>query len=84
MPVPELPILAFESASAFEAWLAANYLEPSGLWLKIAKKALGIPSVTHDEALDIALCYGWIDGHRKGFDDQFFIQKFTRPLGYRL
>jgi uncharacterized protein YdeI (YjbR/CyaY-like superfamily) len=78
MAVSELPILSFESAAAFEDWLAKNYAEPAGLWVKIAKKASGIPSVTHDEALDIALCYGWIDGQRKSFDDRYFIQKFTR------
>lgn len=61
----ELPVMAFASASAWEAWLAAHHAELGGVWLKIAKKASGIPSVTHDEALDVALCYGWIDGHNE-------------------
>jgi uncharacterized protein YdeI (YjbR/CyaY-like superfamily) len=50
------------------------------VWLKLGKKGTGIPSVTYEEALDVALCYGWIDGQKKGFDDQYWLQKFT-PRG---
>src|SRR3954447_12894824 len=73
----ELPVLTFASADAFEEWLAAEHERAPGVWLKIAKKASGIPSVTHAEALDVALCYGWIDGRRNAFDDRWFLQRFT-------
>jgi uncharacterized protein YdeI (YjbR/CyaY-like superfamily) len=71
------PVVAFESAEAWETWLDDNHATADGLWIKMAKKATGIPSVTHQEALDIALCYGWIDGQRNRFDDQWFLQRFT-------
>ena len=70
-------IIAFESQAVWESWLAENHDDQAGVWVKMAKKASGIPSVTHPEALDVALCYGWIDGQRDRFDDQWFIQKFT-------
>ncbi len=73
----ELPILPFESKKKFANWLAKNHDKSVGVWLKIAKKAAGIPTVTYAEALDVALCYGWIDGQRNGFDDRYFLQKFT-------
>lgn len=72
----DLPTLPFASA-AWERWLAKNHTKSNGLWIKIAKKETGIPSVTHDEALDVALCYGWIDGQRNPLDDKYFLQKFT-------
>jgi uncharacterized protein YdeI (YjbR/CyaY-like superfamily) len=75
---PELPVIAFDSEAAFELWLADNHEDPVGLWLKIAKKASGIESITHAEALDVALCFGWIDGQRRSFDDDYFLQKFTQ------
>lgn len=65
------------SAAEWQEWLAKHHSQPTGVWLKIAKKASGIPSVNYDEALDVALCYGWIDGHRKAFDESYFIQRFT-------
>jgi uncharacterized protein YdeI (YjbR/CyaY-like superfamily) len=71
------PVLAFESPAAWEEWLAREHASASAIWVKIAKKATGIPTVTHAEALDVALCYGWIDGQRKPFDDRWFIQRFT-------
>ena len=73
----ELPLLPFASASLWEQWLAEYHAQLDGVWIKVAKKASGIASVTHDEALDVALCYGWIDGQRKTYDSQFFLQKFT-------
>jgi uncharacterized protein YdeI (YjbR/CyaY-like superfamily) len=78
-PVPPAapPIQLFEDASAWETWLEANHTTPAGLWLKMSKKASGIASVTYDEALDTALCFGWIDGQRKTHDAQHFIQRFT-------
>ncbi len=66
----------FEDAAAWEKWLEANSAA-TGLWLKIAKKGSGIASVTYADALDVALCHGWIDGQKKGLDAQFFLQRFT-------
>lgn len=73
----ELPILSFPSQSKFTDWLDKNHDKSNGLWLKIAKKDSGIPTVTYLEAIDVALCYGWIDGQKKGFDEKYFLQKFT-------
>lgn len=76
MAAPELPIEHFADAVAWERWLE-RHAQSAGLWLKIAKKDAGIPSVTYAEALDVALCHGWIDGQKKGLDAQFFLQRFT-------
>ena len=73
----ELPILPFESKKKFAEWLAVQHDTSAGVWMKLAKKAAGIPSVTYQEALDVALCYGWIDGQKRSFDDKYFLQKFT-------
>ncbi len=73
----EPQIIPFASASAWEMWLSGNTDTTQGVWLKIAKKASGIATVTYEEALDVALCYGWIDGQRKTFDADHFIQHFT-------
>lgn len=70
-------IIAFPDATAFEAWLAENVDHSPGVWLKIAKKASGIASLTDDEAVDVGLCYGWISGQRKGFDDLYYLQKYV-------
>ena len=70
-------IRAFPNQKAFESWLRANHARESELWLKIHKKGSGLPTVTPDEAIDAALCWGWIDGLRKGFDEQSFLQRFT-------
>lgn len=77
-----LPILTFASPREWEAWLAAQHATSAGLWLRIAKKETGIDSVSYAEALDVALCYGWIDGQKGSFDEQFWLQKFT-PRGRR-
>jgi uncharacterized protein YdeI (YjbR/CyaY-like superfamily) len=68
---------SFRSAAAFEAWMRANHARETELWLKIHKKGSGLPSVTIAEALDVALCWGWIDGIRKSFDEQSFLQRYT-------
>ena len=73
----ELPILPFASQSKWADWLAKQHDNSAGVWLKLAKKDSGIPSVTYAEALDIALCYGWIDGQKNSFDEKYFLQKFT-------
>ena len=70
------PTRTFASARAWERWLEANH-DADGVWIKMAKKGSGIASVTHAEALEAALCFGWIDGQRKGLDETFFLQKFT-------
>ena len=76
----ELPSLASTSKRKWVDWLAKQYDKSAGVWLKLAKKDSGIPSVNYEEALDVALCYGWIDGQKKGFDDKYWLQKFT-PRG---
>ena len=73
----DLPMLFFESEQAWERWLETNYMTDDGIWLKIAKKDSGQASVSYQEALHVALCFGWIDGQRKKFDDAYFLQKFT-------
>ena len=77
MMIKEQPVIAFESKAKWTAWLEKHHDSSSGVWLKIAKKASGIRSVTYKEALDSALCYGWIDGQKGSFDDRYFVQKFT-------
>jgi uncharacterized protein YdeI (YjbR/CyaY-like superfamily) len=74
---PELPVIAFESLEAWEKWLAAHHAESGGLWVKIAKKGSGIDTVDYPDVLEAAICYGWIDGQRAGFDERWFLQKFT-------
>src|SRR5260221_2517937 len=73
----ELPIMFFEGSEQWETWLRENHTSAGGLWLQIAKKGTGIVSITHAQALDVALCYGWIDGQRKAQNEKFFLQKFT-------
>jgi uncharacterized protein YdeI (YjbR/CyaY-like superfamily) len=73
----DLPIIGFDSKRRFEQWLEAEGSASAGLWLKIAKKATGLPTVTYAEALDVALCFGWIDGQKGSFDDQYWLQRFT-------
>jgi uncharacterized protein YdeI (YjbR/CyaY-like superfamily) len=78
----ELSTIAFVDGAAFAAWLAANHVTSRGLWIKIAKKGTGIPSVYYPEALEAALCWGWIDGQSRRIDDEWYVQKFT-PRGKR-
>jgi uncharacterized protein YdeI (YjbR/CyaY-like superfamily) len=70
-------IRAFRREAAFEAWLRANHAHETEIWLRIYKKGSGTPTVTHPQALDVALCWGWIDGLRKAFDGDSFLQRFT-------
>jgi uncharacterized protein YdeI (YjbR/CyaY-like superfamily) len=77
---PDYPIISFKTPKAFETWLSKNYNSAPGVWIRFAKKASGLKSVTYHEALDVALCHGWIDGLRKKFDEDTFVQKFT-PRG---
>lgn len=70
-------IKAFRDAEAFEGWLRTNHDRETEIWIKIHKKDSGLPSVTHAQALEVALCWGWIDAIRKPFDDRSFLQRFT-------
>ncbi|MCT9810860.1 YdeI/OmpD-associated family protein [Acidovorax sp. Be4] len=76
IPPDSAPTL-FQSAKAFEAWLKKNHAASDGLWLQIAKRGAKEPSVTYPEAVEIALCWGWIDGQKKSLDEQHFLQRFT-------
>ncbi len=73
----ELPTLGFSTPAAFEKWLSDHHAASPGLWLRIAKAAAGVKSVTYAEALDVALCYGWIDGQKGAIDAQHWRQRFT-------
>lgn len=70
------PIIAFKTAEIFETWLETNHDISTGIWLKIYKKDSGEQTITYAQALDEALCFGWIDGQRKSFDEKAFLQKF--------
>jgi uncharacterized protein YdeI (YjbR/CyaY-like superfamily) len=72
-----LPILLFETQQDWEVWLKEHHSQATGIWLKLAKKDAGIASLTYAEALESALCYGWIDGQKASFDQQSWLQKFT-------
>ena len=78
-----LPTVFFASPAEWEEWLEQNHESAGGVWIKMAKKASGIESIRHDEAVDVALCFGWIDGRREALDDTHFLQRFTprRPRG---
>lgn len=78
----EYPILHFEDATAWEAWLAEHHATQPGVWLRYARAASSQTSVAHTGALDVALCYGWIDGQARGLDAETWLQKFT-PRGKR-
>jgi uncharacterized protein YdeI (YjbR/CyaY-like superfamily) len=71
---------AFASAAAFERWLASNHDRETEVWIKIHKKGSGLPSITPAEAIEVVLCWGWIDAIRKRFDEQSFLQRYT-PRG---
>jgi uncharacterized protein YdeI (YjbR/CyaY-like superfamily) len=74
---PANSIRAFKNESLFEAWLKQNHAKKSELYLRIYKKDSGIATVTYAQALDVALCWGWIDGLKKAYDDESFLQRFT-------
>jgi uncharacterized protein YdeI (YjbR/CyaY-like superfamily) len=70
-------IKRFKTEAAFEAWMRRHHMREGEVWLRIYKKSTGKPGVTVAQALDVALCWGWIDGIRKGFDDESFLQRYT-------
>jgi uncharacterized protein YdeI (YjbR/CyaY-like superfamily) len=76
----DIPIQLFEKPKHWAAWLEKSHAASAGIWLRLAKKNSGIESITYAEALDIALCYGWIDGQKKSYDETTWLQKFT-PRG---
>jgi uncharacterized protein YdeI (YjbR/CyaY-like superfamily) len=78
----DLPVLSFENQRAFEAWLSKNHATARGVWIRMAKAKTGIASINYSQALEIALCWGWIDGQSRRIDDAWFVQKFT-PRGRR-
>jgi len=78
----ELAVKMFKGPKEFETWLRAKHATCKGLWLRIAKKDSGLTSITYPEALDAALCYGWIDGQKKSHDEKSWLQRFT-PRGPR-
>ncbi len=71
-----LPVILFETEGEWASWLENNGDEP-GLWVQIAKKASGITSISYEQAVEVALCFGWIDGLKKAFDSKTWIQRFT-------
>jgi uncharacterized protein YdeI (YjbR/CyaY-like superfamily) len=70
-------IKTFATSKAFETWLAKHHDTDSEVWLRIYKKDSGVRSITHAEAIDVVLCWGWIDGLRKGYDELSFLQRFS-------
>jgi uncharacterized protein YdeI (YjbR/CyaY-like superfamily) len=77
MPPDPLPVMTFESIDAWDAWLAAHHAGSPGLWLKIAKKGAAGTTISYSDALDVALCHGWIDGQKGRHDDDYWLQRFT-------
>ncbi len=73
----EMPVVLFKSQEDWAAWLEDNHEDAAGLWLKLAKKGSAINSVTYAEAVDSALCYGWIDSQKASYDEQYWLQRFT-------
>ena len=78
----ELPVRSFASEAAFEKWLRTNHTHSPGLWLRFFKKSAARKALEHEGALDVALCYGWINGQLKKFDNGSYLHKFT-PRGAR-
>jgi uncharacterized protein YdeI (YjbR/CyaY-like superfamily) len=79
-PRQDLPILLFAQPNDWRAWLHENHASSTGVWLRLAKKASALTSQSYAEALDVALCYGWIDGQKNSYDEDSWLQKFT-PRG---
>lgn len=76
-PASDYPIVLFADRAAFREWLGRHHASQPGLWLRIAKAASPLRSVTYADALDVALCFGWIDGQKRSYDADSFLQKFT-------
>jgi len=78
----DLPVKLFKTPAAWEKWLETNHAKSAGIWMQIAKKDSGLSSATYQEALDVALCYGWVDGQKRPFDESTWLQRCT-PRGPR-
>ncbi len=76
-PPTELPVISFESLDQWERWLADNHASSRGIWMRISKKHTTMASIDYAQALDGALCYGWIDGQKRRYDENSWLQKFT-------
>jgi len=74
---PMSEFVAFSCAKEFGQWLAKNHSVSNGIWVRFFKNCSGVPSVSYDEALDAALCFGWIDGQLKKCDEASWVRKFT-------
>jgi uncharacterized protein YdeI (YjbR/CyaY-like superfamily) len=72
-----LPVTSFPSRAGWAAWLSEHHASTDGVWLKIAKRGSGLDTVSYSEALDVALCHGWIDGQKAALDDRHWLQRFT-------
>jgi uncharacterized protein YdeI (YjbR/CyaY-like superfamily) len=70
-------VVAFTDAAAFDDWLETHHERHEGVWVKVAKKKSGIPSITDDELVDVGLCWGWISGQRRSLDEQHYLQKYV-------
>ncbi len=81
-PKPDDPLEFFATPEDFERWLRTHHAKASCIWVKYAKKSSGIPSIDWNQAVDVALCYGWIDGQAKSLDETYSLQRFT-PRGIR-
>ena len=73
----DLPVVGFATRAEWAAWLAAEHAASAGVWLRIARKDGGAESVSYSDALDVALCHGWIDGQKDRLDERFWLQRFT-------
>lgn len=76
-PKPGDTVLPFADAAAFERWLAKHHATTTVIWIKHAKKASGEPTITWTEAVDVVLCYGWIDGQSRSLDERYYLQRYT-------
>jgi uncharacterized protein YdeI (YjbR/CyaY-like superfamily) len=74
---PDYEIKPFSNAAKWNSWLACHHANTDGIWVRFYKKASGVDTVSYAQALDVALCYGWIDGQTKRYDELSFLQKFT-------
>jgi uncharacterized protein YdeI (YjbR/CyaY-like superfamily) len=81
-PKDNRAILSFKTPELFEKWMKKNCQACEGIWIKFAKKGSGVPSIVYAQALDVALCYGWIDSQAASLDEKFYLQRFT-PRGKR-
>ena len=77
MTADDLPIKVFANSETWERWLERKHAKASGVWLKLAKKTSRKRTVSYPEAVEVALCYGWIDGQTRGLDDDYHLQRFT-------